>query len=74
MTRSALAGALVATLLFIAPQARATDVDCDPASGISTCIDSENLWFAPGATRFFGIPRAGSSAPGFGYGMGLSYM
>lgn len=53
-------GALVASTA--ARDLRATD--CDPDSGISTCIDSENLWQTAGPTRFVSIAPAGLPPPG----------
>ncbi len=66
---------LAATLIgAVGSPARAADVDCDPASGISTCVDSDSLWVAPGQTRFVGIPRAAKADPGFGFGVAASYL
>lgn len=50
-------GVLVALTLFtLDREARAAD--CDPASGISTCFDANNLWPSAGPTRFAGIAAA----------------
>jgi hypothetical protein len=73
-TRIAAAGLVAALVSTATKPAHAADVDCDPSSGISTCIDSDSLWVAPGQTRFFGIFRAAKAAPGFGFGVATSYL
>jgi hypothetical protein len=59
----------LALALSVAPNARA--VDCGAAA--STCIDSELLWFSPGASTFFSVASGQTlSAKHLGFGLGTS--
>lgn len=47
---------------------------CEPATGVSPCIDADPVWFPTGATRFVTIPASHTIEPGrYGIGFGLTY-
>ena len=67
--RTAVLASSLALALSFAPDARA--VDCGAAA--STCIDSDVLWFAPGASTFFSVASGMTlSAKHLGFGLGTS--
>lgn len=71
--RRASAAAFAALITLASRSAAATE--CRPRSGLSSCIDADELWFRAGPSRFFGIPsatRLGASRQSFGFG--LSYL
>lgn len=47
---------MLLSVLAASPRARATD--CEPASGVSTCFDANNLWLSAGPSRFSSIAAA----------------
>jgi hypothetical protein len=48
---------------------------CSPVSGLSTCINADELWFAAGPSRFVGIASAEPlGARKFSFGVGTSYL
>ena len=47
---------------LVASSARADD--CLPTNGISTCVDTDNLWVRPGAGPFLSVPSTSTTAPG----------
>ena len=64
--------AAIATVVALPRFARATD--CSPASGISTCIDSDNLWLHAGASTFAAIGGVTTTPAGqASFGMLSSY-
>jgi hypothetical protein len=66
---------LVLTALALLPSSlRADDADCDPASGISTCVDASPLWLPAGRPRFLAItPGALTPERAFAFGAAFSY-
>jgi len=67
--RTAVLGSTLLVALAAAPHAHA--VDCGAAA--STCIDSDVLWFSPGASTFFSIASGVTLAPRhIGFGLGTS--
>ncbi len=67
------AGVASAALLVSAGQARAQT--CEPASGLSTCVDADNLWVTPGAGPFLSVAPALTMPAGrASFGLALSYL
>jgi hypothetical protein len=64
--------AVAAALLTLAGSARA---DCDPASGISTCFDADNLWLTAGPGRFQSIsPAVGAAESKLAFAAATTYL
>jgi hypothetical protein len=61
---------LALAALLVAGHASAAEAECDPPSGISTCVDSNPLWLPAGRPRFVSIPDV---APASSIGLGFSY-
>jgi hypothetical protein len=59
----------------MAASARGAPVDCDPPSGISTCIDANAVWLPAGRPRFATIAPAQPTPDGaYAFGAALSYL
>jgi outer membrane protein OmpA-like peptidoglycan-associated protein len=66
-------GLLLATSALASP-ARAAD-ECVPSSGLSTCIDADNLWPHAGAGPWLSIGSADTTRPGqASFGLVASYL
>lgn len=71
--RSLLSLAAITALIVSTRPARAAH--CSPASGLSTCINADELWFAAGPSRFVGIASAAPlGARKFSFGVGTSWV
>ena len=65
--------ALVAFASSIASSARASD--CDASSGLSTCIDADNLWLRPGGGARFAVGPVTTLPEGrASFGLAMSYL
>lgn len=63
----------LAVLLAHATPSRAAD--CGPSSGLSTCIDADNLWIRPGGGARFAVAPVDTTPAGeLSYGFALSYL
>jgi hypothetical protein len=68
------AGLLAAVMLVLAAPAPVSAVECAPASGLSTCIDANNLWLRPGGGPFLSVAPSTTIAPGaLSFGLVTSY-
>jgi hypothetical protein len=68
------AGLLGAIALLAATQTPASATECVPASGLSTCIDANNLWLRPGGGPFLSVAPSTTVAPGtLSFGLVASY-
>jgi hypothetical protein len=68
--------ALAALLLMatLASPARAADTECQPASGISTCVDATSIWLPAGRPQFIAIaPAEPTPLETFAFGAALGY-
>ena len=71
---------LVAAVALVAgglcAEARAlAATDCEPSNGVSPCIDSNNLWIAPGTARFVSIAATDNVAlHASAFAFALSYL
>ena len=73
-TRTAL-GTVLATIVTLSGAATTLAAECTETSGLTGCVDADNLWMSAGATRFFSIgPSVTTPAKGFSFGVGLSYL
>ena len=73
-TRAAL-GTLLATTVTLSAATPAAAAECTETSGLTGCVDADNLWMSAGATRFFSVgPGVTTPAKGFSFGLGLSYL
>ena len=65
---------LVGAALFASAE-RAEAQSCKPRGGLSTCVDSDNLWVAPGGGPFFSVAPTLTAPPGrASFGLVLSYL
>ncbi len=53
---------LVVLTLSVSNTARS--VECHPASGISSCVDANALWLAPGSARWLSLSSPETTSPG----------
>ncbi|MBK8258571.1 MAG: OmpA family protein [Polyangiaceae bacterium] len=66
---------LVAALAVLGAAQTASAAECTPTAGLTGCVDSDNLWFNAGATRFFSMAPGTLAPPGrLSFGLGLSYL
>ncbi len=62
-------------LAISAASSPARAADCEPPSGLSTCIDADNLWPRPGGGPLFSIGSASTAPEGTAsFGLVLSYL
>lgn len=68
----ALLSAVLATVLL---SSSAHAESCDPVSGLSTCIDADNLWIHPGGGSFFSVaPTLTTPASKSAFGLSVGYL
>ena len=60
---------------MLASGGRAEAQSCTPKGGLSTCVDTDNLWVAPGAGPFFSVAPTQTMPTGrVSFGLVLSYL
>lgn len=63
----------VFAMVLLSSSARAET--CDPESGLSTCIDADNLWVHPGGGSFFSVaPTLTTPAGKSAFGLSVGYL
>jgi OmpA-OmpF porin, OOP family len=73
--RGAYVAACLAGAALLASAGQAEAQSCQPANGLSPCIDADNLWVTPGAGLFFAVaPTMTMPAGRASFGLVLSYL
>jgi outer membrane protein OmpA-like peptidoglycan-associated protein len=73
--RGSYVAAWLAGAALLASAGRAEAQSCQPANGLSTCVDADNLWASPGTGPFFAVaPTMTMPAGRASFGLALSYL
>jgi outer membrane protein OmpA-like peptidoglycan-associated protein len=73
--RGSYVAACLASAALLVSAGRADAQSCQPKGGLSTCVDADNLWVAPGGGPFFSVaPTLTAPAGRASFGLALSYL